>query len=147
MTSHKDDNDSTFQATIDGLTHSSIPTKLAVIESLDADLLSESTALETQRAQLHKHKQKIAGLVSDLQSIQSGVEYTIESGGGGSSDPTAPGKKVFVNVSYAGGGDTGSAEAPYTSLAAAIAAKCGVADSLQRIFIIAAGTYTLPKQS
>ena len=76
MTSHKDDDDSTFQATIDGLSHTSIPTKLSVIESLDADLLAESTALETQRSQLHKHKQKIAGLVSDLQSIQSGVEYT-----------------------------------------------------------------------
>ena len=50
---------------------------------------------------------------------------------------------MFVNVSYAGGGDNGSAEAPYTSLAAAIAAKCGVADSVERIFIIAAGTYTV----
>ena len=114
MTSHKDDDDSTFQATIDGLSHTSIPTKLSVIESLDADLLAESTALETQRSQLHKHKQKIAGLVSDLQSIQSGVEYTIEGVGGGSSAlPT--GKVIYVDVSYSGGSDDGSREKPYTS--------------------------------
>ena len=55
MTSHRDDDDSEFQATIDGLSHTSITTKLSVIESLDSDLLAESTALEAQRAQLHKH--------------------------------------------------------------------------------------------
>lgn len=145
MTSHKDDNDGTFQATIDALSHTSIPTKLAVIESLDADLLAESTALETQRAQLHKHKQKIAGLVSDLQSIQSGVEYTIEGGGGGSSTPLPSDKVIYVNSAYSGGSDSGSREHPYASLAAAITAKCGVADPDERIFDVAAGTYTVSK--
>ena len=36
MTSHRDSTDTQFQASIDGLSHTSIPTKLAVIESLDA---------------------------------------------------------------------------------------------------------------
>ena len=102
MTSFKDDDDSTFQAHIDGLTHSSISTKLGVIETLETQLQSEQTAVEAQRAQLH-----IADLTSDLKSIQSGEEYTVSGGGGGSSDPTAPGKKVFVDVSYGGGGTTG----------------------------------------
>ena len=144
MTSHRDSTDTQFQAAIDGLSHTSIPTKLAVIESLDADLLAESTALETQRNQLHKHKQKIAGLVSDLQSISSGVEYTVdEGGGGGSTDPLPPAKVVYVSVTYNGGGDDGSREKPYTSLAAAIVAKCGVSDGVDRIFDIASGIYTV----
>ena len=124
MTTHRNDDDSTFQGTIDALSHTSIPTKLAVIESLDADLLAESTALEAKRAQLHKHKQKIAGLVSDLQSIQSGSEYTIENGGGGSSDPLPPGLVIYVDSSYSGGSDDGSREKPYSSLSAAITAVC-----------------------
>ena len=70
MTSHKDSTDTQFQATIDGLTHTSISTKLSIIESLDSDLSTETTGLEVQRAQLHKHKQKIADLVSDLKTIR-----------------------------------------------------------------------------
>ena len=80
MTTFRDDNDSAFQSHIDGLTHSSISTKLSVIEALETQLLTEQTALETQRAQLHKHKQKVADLTKDLTSIQSGEEYTVSQG-------------------------------------------------------------------
>lgn len=143
MSSHRDDDDAAFQATIDGLTHTSITTKLSTIESLESDLATETAALELQREQLHKHKTKVAGLVSDLKSIQSGEEYTVEGGGGGSADPTAPGKKVFVNAAYSGGSDDGSAEKPYQTLSAAITAKCAVDDAVERIFVISAGTYTV----
>ena len=141
MTSHRDDNDSQFQATIDALSHSSITTKLAIVESLETDLATEHTNLEAQRNQLHKHKQKIASLVSDLKSIQSGEEYTVDGGGGGSST-LPPGKVIYVDASYAAGSDDGSREKPYASLAAAIDAKCAVDDAVERIFDIAAGTYT-----
>ena len=144
MTSHRDDNDAQFQATIDALSHSSITTKLAVVESLESDLATEHTNLETQRNQLHRHKQKIASLVSDLKSIQSGEEYTVDGGGGGSST-LPPGKVIYVDASYAAGSDDGSREKPYASLAVAIDAKCAVDDAAERIFDIAAGTYTVSK--
>ena len=51
MTSYRDDTDSEFQTHIDGLTHSSISTKLSVIEVLEGELASEQTAIEAQRAQ------------------------------------------------------------------------------------------------
>ena len=145
MTTFRDDNDAAFQTHIDGLTHSSISTKLSVIETLETQLQTEQTALETQRAQLHKHKQLVSDLTTDLKTITSGQEYTVSGGGGGSGDPTALGKKIYVNASYSGGSDDGSAEKPYASLAAAIVAKCGVADATERIFVIAAGTYTVSK--
>ena len=142
MTSHKDSTDTQFQATIDSLQHSSISSKLSIIESLESDLSSETTGLEVQRAQLHKHKQKIADLVSDLKSIQSGEEYTVDESGGGSST-LPPGKVIYVDVAYSGGSDDGSREKPFTSLASAIFNNCGVADGLERIFEISAGEYTV----
>ena len=145
MTTFRDDNDSAFQTHIDGLSHTSISTKLSVIQTLEAQLEVEQTALETQRAQLHKHKQKIADLTTDLQTITSGQEYTVSGNGGGSSDPTAPGLRIFVDASYSAGSNDGSAEKPYASLAAAIDAKCAVDDPLERIFEISAGTYTVSK--
>ena len=69
MTTFRDDDDSAFQTHIDGLSHSSISTKLSAIEALETQLQTEQTALETQRAQLHKHKQKVADLTKDLTSI------------------------------------------------------------------------------
>ena len=144
MTAFRDDNDATFQTHIDGLTHSSISTKLSVIESLETQLQTEQTSIETQRAQLHRHKEKVAELTKDLTSIQAGEEYTV-SQGGGSSLPTAPGLKIYVDAAYSGGSDDGSAEKPYQSLSAALDAKCGVSDATERIFEIAAGTYTVSK--
>ena len=68
MTTFRDDDDTEFQTYIDGLSHSSISTKLGVIETLQTQLQTEQTALEAQRAQLHKHKQKIADLTADLKT-------------------------------------------------------------------------------
>ena len=130
MTTHRDSDAATFQATIDALTHSSISTKLGVIDGLNDEIVVEQTALEAQRNRLHLHKQKIADLTTDLKGIQAGEEYTVSGAGGGSSDPTAPGSKVYVDASYSGGSDSGSAEAPFASLAAAISAKCAVDDAV-----------------
>ena len=44
MTTFRDDDDSAFQTHIDGLTHSSISTKLSVIEALETQLQSEQRA-------------------------------------------------------------------------------------------------------
>ena len=52
---------------------------------------------------------------------------------------------MYVDASYAGGSDNGSREKPYASLDAAITAKCGVADAVDRVFDIASGTYTVSK--
>ena len=63
MTTFRDNNDSEFQTYIDGLSHSSISSKLGVIETLETQLQTEQTAIEAQRAQLHKHKQLVANLI------------------------------------------------------------------------------------
>ena len=103
MTTHRDSDTATFQATIDALTHSSISTKLGVIDGLNDELVVEQSALEAQRNRLHQHKQLVSVLTTDLKGIQAGEEYTVSGGGGGgSSDPTAPGLKVYVDASYAG---------------------------------------------
>ena len=96
MTSHRDSNDSAFQTHIDGLSHSSITTKLSVIEALNAELVVEQTALEVQRSQLHKHKQLVLELTDGLKQVQTGEEYTVE-GGGGSALPA--GIVCYVNAS------------------------------------------------
>ena len=105
MTSHRDDSDTTFQQTIDGLQHTSITTKLSVIDDLNDELLVEQAALEVQRGQLYKHQQKISELTTDLQSIQAGEEYTV--GGSGGVIPLPPAKVIYVKVAYSGGGDDG----------------------------------------
>ena len=140
MTTHRDSTTAQFQATIDALQHSSISTKLSVIDGLNDEIVVEQNALEAQRNRLHQHKQLVADLTTDLKGIQAGEEYTVS--GGGSS--TAPGLKVYVDASYAGA-STGSAEAPFASLAAAIDAKCAVDDAVERIFVIAGGVYTVSK--
>ena len=72
MTTFRDDNDGEFQTYIDGLAHTSISTKLGVIQTLETQLQTEQTAIESQRAQLHKHKQLVANLTEDLKTITSG---------------------------------------------------------------------------
>ncbi len=138
MTSYRDSTQSQFQTHIDSLVHSSITSKLSVIDDLNDELVVEQTALEAQRNQLHQHKQLVAELTTDLKGIQAGEEYTTAAGSG--ILPT--GKVVYVDASYSGGSDSGSREKPYASLEAAIIAKCGVADSTERIFDIASGEYT-----
>ena len=59
MTSHRTATDSEFQSTIDALQHSSISTKLAQIEIINGQLNAEQGTVESERSQLHKHKQKV----------------------------------------------------------------------------------------
>ena len=49
MTTFRDNDDSEFQTYINGLTHSSISSKLGVIETLETQLQTEQTAIEAQR--------------------------------------------------------------------------------------------------
>ena len=116
MTSHRDSNDTQFQATIDALSHSSISTKLATIQSLNTQLVTEQTALDVQRANLHRHKQKIANISTDLATIQHGEEYTVSAGGG--SVPDA--RTVYVNKDYTGSVKDGKISTPYDDLEACI---------------------------
>ena len=144
MTSHRDDDDSTFQSTIDALQHSSITTKLGVVDGLNDELEVEQAALEIQRAQLHKHRQAVKTITANLKTTQSAEEYTV-SGGGGGGGVLPPGKIGYCDASYSGGTDDGSREKPYASVAAALDAKSAVDDSTERIYDLAAGVYTVSR--
>ena len=142
MTTHRDSNDSAFQTHIDGLTHSSISTKLTVIETLNAQLVVEQTALEAQRSQLHKHKQKVLELTDGLKQVQTGEEYTVE-GGGGSVLPAEI--VVYVNAGAAASGADGTIEKPYPDLEDAMDAKIAPGSTADVVFDIAGGVYTVSK--
>ena len=94
MTSYRDSTASQFQTHIDSLVHSSITSKLSVIDDLNDELVVEQTALEAQRNQLHRHKQLVAELTTDLKGIQAGEEYTTAVGSG----ILPPGKVVYVDA-------------------------------------------------
>lgn len=143
MSSHRDSNDSTFQAHIDALAHSNITTKLTKIVALNVDLTAESSALETQRSQLHKHKQKIATYRLDLETIQKGEEYTV-SAGGGAAIPEA--RTVYVNKGYSGSVKDGKIATPYDDLEACLDIEI-VSGKVDPVIIdISAHTYTCSRQ-
>ena len=137
MTAHRNSNDAAFQTHIDGLSHSSISTKLTVIETLNAELVVEQTALEVQRSQLHKHKQLVLELTDGLKQVQTGEEYTVESGGGAS---TLPAEIVcYVNADAPAAGADGTIEKPYPSLEDAVDAKIAIGSTADVVFDIAGG--------
>jgi parallel beta-helix repeat protein len=142
MTTHRDSDDSVFQATIDALSHSSITTKLTKIQELNTELGVESTAIETQRGRLHKHKQKIATYKLDLETIQKGEEYTV-SAGGGAAIPEA--RTVYVNKDYTGSTKDGKMATPYDDLEACIDVEIVAGKTDPVIIDISAHTYTVSR--
>lgn len=75
MTSHRESAD--ISAVITALTHTNISTKKDALNVLKTALDSEQTLVDTERDNLHAHRQKVLSMISNLTSQQDGEEYTV----------------------------------------------------------------------
>ena len=75
MTTHRES--VSITAVIDALSHTNITTKKSALETLKTALDTEQALVDDELANLHAHREKVTGMITNLTNTQDGEEYTV----------------------------------------------------------------------